>query len=494
MTHLDGLNAPAARQPMTGSHLEALESRTLLSGAGSPDRVGPLDTGPAVTTVYVESNNPQPGQNAVLALRRNPADGSLHQIGKFLTGGTGQANPNNELGPDDPDQQVISSPDKRFLFAVNQGSNSVAVFRIRRNGSLARVGTFDSGGTQPSSLGSAGHRLYVTNRGDSHANNPGTVAGNYTGFNVSDDGVLTPIPNSTVTLPLGLSPSQTLISSDRRFVFGDNFAIPGTTPPLGNTIDPFQIAANGTLQAAPDGPVGPSTTLLGLAAHPTQRIIYGGLTAASRIGVFSYDANGSVTFVRAVSDQGAGPCWVAVSPDGKYLYAANTGSNSVEVYSLANPLNPQQIQDFKLAIPQPPAGATKAPVGTFELAVDPSGRSVDVIIEATAQTFPQGNEVHSLAVAADGTLSEPNAPVTFSAENVPATARIQGIAIVGGRAGGPDHSDAGDRPDGTPAGGALAQSPNSPFSVVPLSGATSAGAESGIDTLLNFAHARRGSR
>lgn len=437
-------NEGATATRSVATRWETLEGRMLLSGSGLTDRFGPGDNGPAVTTVYVESNNPQPGQNAVLELRRNPGDGSLHQVGKFLTGGTGQANPNNELGPDDPDQQVIASPDKRFLFAVNQGSSSVAVFRIRRNGSLSRVGTFDSGGVQPSSLGLAGNRLYVTNRGDSHAANPGTAAGNYTGFNVHADGSLTPIPNSTVTLPLGLSPSQTLVSRDGQFVFGDNFAIPGTTPPLGNTIDPFRIAADGTLQQAPGGPVGPGTTLLGLATHPTERIIYGGLTAARQIGVFTYDANGSIAFVRSVSDQGAGACWVAVSPDGKYLYVANTGSNTVEVYSLADPLNPKQIQDFKLDIPQPPAGATKAPVGTFELAVDPSGQSVDVITQATSPTFPQGNEVHALTVASDGTLSEPNAPVTFSAEDVPATARIQGIAIVGGRAGSDTLLDLGE--------------------------------------------------
>jgi len=455
----------------TAGHFERLESRTLFSAAGLPD-LG-IQADPAVTTVYVESNNPHAGQNAVLALRRNPANGSLHQIGKFLTDGTGLANPNNDLGPDDPDKQVIASRDGRFLFAVNEGSNSVAVFRIHHNGRLTRIGTFDSGGVEPSSLTLVGDRLYVTNRGDSHAGNPGTAAGSYTGFIVNDDGSLTPIPHSTVSLPLGLSPSQTLASLDGQFLFGDNFAIPGTTPPLGNTIDPFAIATDGALQPAPGGPVGAliaAPTLLGLAAHPTQPIIYAGLTAASEIGVFSYAANGSVHFVRAVADQGAGPCWVTVSANGQYLYAANTGSNSVEVYSLKDPLNPQLIQDFKLTVPPAPAGATNAPVGTFELAIDPSGRSVDVITQATSPTFPQGNELHTLAVASDGTLSEPNASVSFSEADVPAAARIQGIAIVAGQDKEGDHDGAPDGPNAAPLGGALAQAPQSVFSSIPIDG------------------------
>jgi len=410
--------------------MESLESRTMMSAGGLSGHADHFDH-QAAQIVFTESNNPQPGQNAVLALREG-RDGSLHEIGKFLTGGTGQANPMQGLGPDDSDQEVAASRDGRFLFAVNQGSNSVAVFRIHHDGRLTRVGTYDSGGTQPVSLGLAGDRLYVTNRGDAVQGDTATIAPNYTGFNVNKNGSLSAIPNSTVTLPVGLSPSQTLISPDGHFVFGDNFAIPGTTPPLANTIDPFRIASDGTLQPAPGGPVGPGTTLLGLAVHPTQRIIYGGLTGTAQVGVFTYDANGSVTFVRAVADQGKGPCWTLVSADGKFLYVANTGTNSIGVYSLQDPLNPQLIQDFKLNIPQPPAGATSAPVGTFEIAIDPSGRSLDAITQTTAANhdFPQGNAVHSLAIARDGTLTEPTTPATFSTQDVPGEARIQGIAIV----------------------------------------------------------------
>jgi hypothetical protein len=406
---------------------EPLEGRTMLSA----------------TTVYVESNNSNPGQNAVIALHRNPADGSLREIGTFLTGGTGQANPTQGLGPDDSDQEVIASPNGRFLFAVNQGSDSVAVFRIRHSGRLSLVGTFDSGGTQPVSLGFADGRLYVTNRGNAFQGTTATIAPNYTGFNVNEDGSLTPIPGSTVTLPLGLSPAQTLISADGKFVFGDNFAIPtNPTPSLGNTIDPFQIAPNGTLVAAPGGPVGPSpsTTLLGLAAHPTERIVYGGLTGAAEVGVFTYDATGKLTFVRAVADQGKAVCWIVVSPDGKYMYVANTGSNTIGVYSLADPLNPVEVQDFKVTLPQPPAGATTPPTAVFQLALDPSGKSLYVISQSTAANhdFPQGNAVHALSVADDGTLSETNPAVTFSTTEVPATARIQGVAVVQTASGNDD--------------------------------------------------------
>src|SRR6516164_8764923 len=99
--------APAAARARLG--VETFEDRLVptaspladgLAGAVPPDR----PDGPAA--VYVESNNPAPGQNTVIGFRRNPADGSLRPIGTFATGGTGQLNVPKRVGPDDGDQQV----------------------------------------------------------------------------------------------------------------------------------------------------------------------------------------------------------------------------------------------------------------------------------------------------------------------------------------------------------------------------------------------------
>jgi 6-phosphogluconolactonase (cycloisomerase 2 family) len=390
----------------------------------------------AVTTVFVETNSPIANDNAVLAFRRD-ASGSLHEIGKFATGGTGQINLPKVIGPDDSSQEVITTADGRFLFAVNQGSQSVTAFRIRANGGLEQIGVFDSGGVQPDSLGISGNRLFVSNRGDSAVGHPGTVAPNITAFTIGADGSLSPIPNSTITFPVDTSPSQNLISRDGRFLFADIFAVPGSTAAQGNTFAPFQIQDDGTLKLAPGGnvgaPVSPSL-LLGAAVHPNLNIVYAGLTAANEIGVFTYDETGKLSFVGAAPDQGLAACWVAVSADGRFLYEAATGSNTVGVFSLADPLHPVEIQSFALAGPQAPPGA---PAGTrqtadFQLALDPSGRFLYVVNQNTDPKglFPQGNQLHVLNVGADGKVSEPNAPLVFSQADVPSIAHPQGIAVV----------------------------------------------------------------
>jgi len=376
--------------------------------------------GPAY--VYVESNNLSVGQNAVLAFLRDPLTGGLTQIGSFSAGGTGGAN------VQDSDQEVVASRDGRFLFTVNQGSRSIASFRVASDGSLARIGTFDSGGAEPVTIGLAGNRLYVGNRGGSG------LAPNYTGFTVAADGSLTPIQGSTVSLPAGLIPAQPLVSRDGQLVFGDNFGSSSSTDSsLNNTIEPFRIAGDGTLQLAPSGAVSAgSGGLLGFATHPTQRIVYAGLASARAVGVFTYDANGSVTFVRSAPDRGSAICWLVTSADGRFLYVANTGSDTIGVYSLADPLDPVQIQEFQLGGILAPPGS---PTGTrqtadYQIALDPSGRWLYVVGQSGNAAFQQGNALHVLSVRQDGTVSEPNSPVQFSAADVPAGTRPQGVAVV----------------------------------------------------------------
>ncbi len=412
----------------------------------------------SAATVFVETNNPDVGNNAVLAFSRGP-DGSLDEIGSFPTHGTGQLNIPKVVGPDDSSQEVVATPDGRFLYAVNQGSGTVAAFRIRGDGRLTFLGTFDSGGVQPDSIGVVGGRLYVSNRGDSTATTPGTVAPNITGFTINDDGSLSPIPGSAVAFPVNTIASQSLIARDGRFVFEDLFAANGT-PPQGNTLAPFQVGGDGTLKLAPGGNVAaqaPGATtappaLLGADVNPHANIVYAGLTGLSEVAVFTYDETGRLTFVGATvpNDQGgAAPCWVAVSPDGKFLYTGDTGTDSVGVYSLADPLHPVQVQEFFLGGPLTPPGSppgTQRQTTVFHVAVDPSGHFLYAVGQNTSATgtFSEGNQLHVLAIGRDGTLSEPAGPAVFTAFGVPGNAHPQGIAVVPRTEG---HDDDGSRRD-----------------------------------------------
>ena len=140
--------------------------------------------GLAANFVYVESNDP--AGNAIFGFARH-ADGSLAPLpgSPFPTGGLG-ITPTFALGPFDSDQKVIVNPEHTLLFAVNGGSDSIAVFNIAANGTLTPVAgsPFPSGGSNPVSVGLAETTLCVVNQ-DQDPDHPGLFLPNYTSFNVS---------------------------------------------------------------------------------------------------------------------------------------------------------------------------------------------------------------------------------------------------------------------------------------------------------------------
>ena len=110
------------------------------------------DTG----VVYVGSNVGSPNGNSILAFVRD-AHGRLTPLpgSPFPTRGKGVFDLSLALGPFDSDQNIVVNPERTLLFAVNPGSNSIAVFHIAAEGGLVHVdgSPFPSGGSNPVSVG-----------------------------------------------------------------------------------------------------------------------------------------------------------------------------------------------------------------------------------------------------------------------------------------------------------------------------------------------------
>ena len=340
-------------------------------------------------------------------------------------GGIGVFDKTFALGPFDSDQNLIENPEGTLLFAVNSGSNSIAVFLINSDGSLTAVdgSPFPSGGSDPVSLGLNGTILTVVNKDQDPAQNGNLVLPNYTTFSVSPrNGALTPIPGSTVSVAYGSSPSQALIASRGSVVFGADF--------LGGLLQSFRLDEDGRLrqnlpQALPDSVFTGQTALhgpLGMRTHPNLPILYVDITPINEVAVYTYDRRGNLSFVRAVTDSGAAPCWAVVNRAGTRLYATNTGDNSVEVYDLTDPFNPVDIQHFVME------GTTGAP---FSTVLDESDHWLYVSSEqSTATATTAANAFHTLKVGADGMLTEPFPPTVLPiGGSVPVEA--QGITVVG---------------------------------------------------------------
>lgn len=354
-------------------------------------------------TLVVESNKPEGNT----LLKYELKNGALLNPTEMSLGGRGFVDPSLALGPFDSDQQVITNKDCTLLFAINPGSNSIAVYHIGSHGMLKPVNgsPFSSGGIQPVSLGLAGDTLVVVNKHEDPAQKGDTSLPNYTSFKVRRDGTLVAVPRSTVTVAQGSSPSQALIAHG--FVFGADF--------LGSTLQSFKLDQRALVQNAP---MKSATPPLGMAAHPRRRLIYVGLPTVNKIAIYSYDENGDLKLENEIQDSQMVVCWLKTNAAGTRLYASNTASPGITVYDIAtNPLEPREIQSLKL----------QSMGGSYEIALSPDERTFAVVTQRFMATTPQGagNEIHVFKVGRDGRLGRASKTVL----NLPMDVRPEGLAI-----------------------------------------------------------------
>ena len=381
--------------------------------------------------VYVESNLQAPNSNSIYAFLRG-SDGRLTQISgsPFLTGGAGVQYTGFNLGPHDSDQEIIANPQHTLLFAVNSGSDTVAVFHIEENGSLTPVdgSPFPSGGSDPVSLGLDGNTLFIANQSGDFGR-PSSLLPNYTAMRVEWDGVLRPIGDrtndtshrfqSTVDVANGSSPSQALTVAGSDLLFGADF--------LGGLLQRFRHDEDGQLHQLPPLSL-PATEFtdtttprlpLGLWGHPRQPILYVGYVTVNKLGVYRYNEDGALKFLRTVPNAGQGICWIRSNTSGTRLYTSDTSSNQVSVYDTSDPEYPVEIQTLTLE-----------DVGNaFQLSLSDDGKYIYVLSTRATASIPagQGNVLHTLAVQDDGTVAEIASPVVFS---LPTGIRPQGVAVV----------------------------------------------------------------
>jgi len=369
--------------------------------------------------VYTQTNDVA---NAILAFRRDD-EGRLTLLpgAPFATGGKGVIDPSFELGPLDTDQNVLIDHDRRLLFAVNSGSNSIAVFRIRpHDGALepVRGSPFPSGEVNPVSIGLRGDQIVIINQDMDPAQNTPGVSPSIVPRHVTEDGRIVKFPaDTTISLPPGSAPSQALTANDRPFVFDAQF--------LGGRLASYRLFPNGRLLANPPQPLPASEAVggtaplpLGLWPNPDVRQLYVGFVTVNKIGVYTWDEDGVPIFERTVANSGKAICWLRTNRAGTRLYTANTGSSTVSVYDTTDPDEPKEIQ----------AVHTSGPGALFQLALDPTERFLYVIGQRGSHAAP-GNALHVLAVDdEDGTLSEvPSSPVPITVQSP--DARPQGVAV-----------------------------------------------------------------
>ena len=390
------------------------------------------------TVIYTLTNTPLTNGNAVAAFRQRK-DGSLVPLvdSPFSTGGAGWQTKYKlpHFGPFDLDQAITLSSDKNRLFAVNGGSDTIAVFDIDNDGALKAVpgSPFPSGGKNPVSIGLAGPYLVVVNKNEDPGRDMTGSKPNYTTFKIADNGTLTPVPGGTVELSTSSrSPTQALVVNNRYIYDGDfgSFYLPARKAMWGKSLNNQKPSTIRVLELSNDAKLSviqeiqpprgqfdggidtdkdgvPDPLMFGLQAHPKEPLIYVSMVTSARLGVFEYNKNGKLKFVSSASNSGQLICWVAINKEGTRAYTTNNGSDTVSVYDLTDPRHPKEIQHLELR-------GYGAP---YQLSLSPDEKHIYTIKHRTFDKTPigDGGTLNILDISTDGRIVESN----YSPINVP---------------------------------------------------------------------------
>ena len=384
-----------------------------MTGASRADDTSPKGV------VYVESNVAASPGNQILGYKRD-AKGNLTPLpgSPYSAGGAG-ISPSFNLGPYDSDSEIITNADNTRLYATNGGSDTIAAFTFRPDGSLIPLegSPFPSGGSNPVGLALSGDKMVVVNQ-DNDPGNPGLFLPSYSTLKVAGDGSLKPISGASYSVDLGSSPSQAYIPYDNdKLVFGCEF--------LGGILRSFKLNGNGSLtpvdaQALPPDEFalsGAPPLPLGLWSSPKAPLLYVGFVTINRMGVYQYDKKGHLNFLRTVPNSGKGICWIRSNKAGTRLYTSNTTDPSISVYDTSiDPSEPIEIQRVVL----------NGQSNVYQICLDPAEEWFYAVTQRNSAGLPgTANALHVLKIAKDGTLTE--APTSPTILPVPASSRPQGV-------------------------------------------------------------------
>jgi len=273
--------------------------------------------GTGAGAVFVMTNAAD--QNEIISYVRN-ADGSLGRSRHFSTGGRGSG---GTIDPLASQGSLTFTEDHSFLLAVNAGSGEISVFRVRQ-ATLALVDVIACGGSEPVAVAQHGNLVYVLNAG-------GTS--NVVGFYLDRNGKLSQIRNSTAFLTTANSGAASLSFSPD----GHTLLV---TEKATNRIDAFQVHADGTLGPIVVNPaIGPGTFAVLFAPNGAALVAETGPTGghnASAISSYELLPNGSLSAVSAsVPTLGAATCWLAVTPNGRFVYTSNSASATISGFAIS---------------------------------------------------------------------------------------------------------------------------------------------------------------
>jgi hypothetical protein len=383
-------------------------------------------------------------RNAVIHFLR-AADGTISETDRVPTGGAGSGSFNYRVTPPglivEGANSVLITPDRRLLFAINAGDNSVSSFEVAENGKLTLVDVKRTGNPVTGKSGTAKsleyapstRTLYVLHTfGPDHirlfsvesggclrlrseryaavpADKPGRVT---TMLTVSPDEKFLLVGCSLDELPVANPDGSPILWVTRN---GHPHAIAANAPdPDGLAVFPIDNA--GALGKPLFQDAGASSPWCPLFLHnrPNQFVI--GYATADGLSLATFDSSGDVAtgpVVRADTSIGRPSelCWMAITPDDGLVFATMTGYGYITSWRLEGNI---------LSIAKDPACEKPAGDGTFRgvggiVGASPSDMWMSPDGAYLYQMYPNASKLIGYKIQPNGWLEEvTTAPIPYN--------------------------------------------------------------------------------
>jgi 6-phosphogluconolactonase len=305
---------------------------------------------------------------------------------------TGDATPVSVVEGVEHPSYLVSSPDGKYLYAVNQWRGEkpayISSFRFdAQSGQLHFLNKQLSGADGPCYINITDDAKWV-------------VVANYTGgalsaFPVKDNGSLEPFTQMITHAGSSIdTPRQSrahvhsvVFSPDYRVLFASDLGM--------DKIMVYNFDKSATVpftQASPAWvPVKPGSGPRHLIFHPALPYAYLIEEIGGTVSVYKYN-NGQLGFLQRISSHPKGfkgkisSADIHTSPDGKFLYASNRGTaNNIAIFSINQATGRIAIKGFQSTMGEEPRNFMIDPTGQYLLAANQTTNNV-VIFKRNANT------------------------------------------------------------------------------------------------------------
>ena len=280
-----------------------------------------------------------PVANQIAAFREDPNSGVLTQL-------AGSPYP---VG--DGAHSIVIHPSGKFLYVANpgegaNGEDDISLFEINTsNGGLIEAfprTPLGSTATVPDLLvmDPSGNYLYVMNVGSN----------NISVFSISPTGTSCPAVGTTATnsnpgcltqvagspFNIGVLPLNMQITPSGSFLYVTLASGPNCVGQNSGGIAAFSVSS-GQLTLV-DITCSDGINPFGLAIDPSGSYLYAANTSSNSIAIFSIGSTGVLTEVSGspINDGYSSPIWMTFDPSGSYLYVANEGSSNITAFSITS--------------------------------------------------------------------------------------------------------------------------------------------------------------